>query len=89
MYGAIYVAKDKLNENIEARQKAEDSYKKDFANFVKKIHRKARDASKDSVVSQDFNVSKSKYDRVEGHRKEMRKKNSGFILDGSLDRTNS
>jgi hypothetical protein len=86
LYGAIYVAKDKLNENLEARQKAEDSYNKEFANFVKKIHRKVRDASKDSVVSQDFNLSKNKNDRVEGHRRDMKKKNSGYILDGSLDR---
>ena len=86
MYGAIYVEKNKMNENMEARQKAEESYNKDFANFVKKIHRKVRDASKDSCVSQDFNLSKNKNDRVEGHRAEMRKRNSGYKLEGSMDR---
>lgn len=89
LYGAIYVAKDKLKENVEARQKAEETYNKEFANFVKKIHRKVRDASKDSTVSQDFNLSKNRSEKIEGHRRDMQKRNSGYKLDGSLDRKNS
>ena len=52
LYGVIYCDSKKKKEKLEAKDKAEQNYEKEFANFVKKMHKK-RNASKDSNGSVD------------------------------------
>ena len=53
LYGVIYCDSKKKKEKMEAKDRAEQNYEKEFANFVKKMHKRKRDASKDSGGSVD------------------------------------
>ena len=48
LYGVIYGEKAKRAEQINAKAEVEAQYERDFAKFVKKMHKQARDASRDS-----------------------------------------
>jgi hypothetical protein len=55
LYGVIYCDSKKKNEKIAAMNEAEKTYEREFTNFVKKMHKKKRDASRDSGGSVDAN----------------------------------
>ena len=44
----IYCDGKKKDEKLQAISNAEQNYEKEFANFVKKMHKRKREASKDS-----------------------------------------
>lgn len=56
----IYCDSKKKQEKLEAKDRAEQNYEKEFANFVKKMHKRKRDASKDSGGSVDPSAREKK-----------------------------
>ena len=51
LYSAIYCEKNKAKQAVEDLENIEEDYEKNFANFVKAVTKKYRDASKDSNIS--------------------------------------
>lgn len=65
LYSAIYCEKNKANQAVEDLENIEEDYEKNFANFVKEVTKKYRDASKDSKISDGDNVQMHTEKRAE------------------------
>lgn len=75
----IYCDGKKKDEKLQAISNAEQNYEKEFANFVKKMHKRKREASKDSNNSAADPNARDK-------SKEPQKKNIANIRLSSTDK---
>jgi hypothetical protein len=84
LYSAIYCEKKKAKDDIANKEMAETQYEQNFANFVKKVSKKIRGASKDSNASE--HQHKELHSNCEKCRSLERKKLTGIMLETpSLD----
>ena len=92
LYNVMYCEKNKCKEAITAKNMQEEHFEKDFANFVKKIHRRYRDASKESAASGEPGYARHTHkngetcDRCRGASQDGMR-NQVLHLDQSLDRS--
>ena len=93
LYSTIYCDRNKSSDTIAAKQRVEAQYEKDFANFVKKLHKRYRDASRESGASAEPPAPRHLHrdgqpcERCKERAEEAAKRHSGMLrLDASLDK---